>query len=36
MEKTRRLGKGALSELFGPASLPIDEFMRHAGLFRAS
>jgi penicillin G amidase len=36
MEKTRRLGKGKLSELFGELALPIDEFMRNVGLERSS
>jgi len=36
MEKTRRLGKGKLCELFGEQALPIDEFMRSVGLERSS
>ena len=36
MEKTRRLGKGKLSEIFGKEALPIDEFMRSVGLERSS
>jgi len=32
----RRLAKGRLSELFGKETVPIDEFLRAAGLFRAS
>ncbi len=36
MEKTRRLGKGKLCELFGDQALPIDEFMRSVGLERSS
>jgi len=31
----RRLGKGRLSEIFGKESLPIDEFIRSAGLYRS-
>ena len=36
MEKTRRMGNGRLSELFGKDSLLIDEFMRYVGLGRIS
>jgi penicillin G amidase len=36
MELTRRLGAGRLSELFGPAALPTDKYMRVLGLYRAA
>jgi penicillin amidase len=36
MELTRRAGAGRLSELVGPAALPIDKYMRVLGLYRAA
>jgi penicillin G amidase len=36
MELTRRFGAGRLSELFGPAALPTDKYMRVLGLYRAA
>lgn len=36
MELIRRAGAGRLSELFGPAALPTDKYMRTLGLYRAA
>lgn len=36
MEKQRRLIRGRLAELFGENALPVDEFMRYAGLARVT
>jgi penicillin amidase len=36
MEQQRRLGAGRLAEVFGPAALPGDRFMRTLGLYRAA
>jgi penicillin G amidase len=36
MDLTRRLGAGRLSEVFGPATLRTDRFMRRLGLYRVA
>ena len=36
LETQRRIGAGRLAEVFGPAALPTDRFLRHLGVRRAA